>query len=102
MFDTPENRKELQMEVDDMNADIKAGVFQFEIAFPDASIEKKRKFSQLEQRALKHNATSVTFEMGHKRWEQKCFPNLANDSIKRDHESAMSLSNLSIFQGVQI
>lgn len=89
MLNTPENREDLQAEVDDMNADIKAGVFSFEDAFPYAPSETQRRFSRLEQRALKHNTTSVTFEMGIKLWEEKAHPALPNRSIKRDHKSAV-------------
>lgn len=89
MLDTPENWEDLQAEVDDMNADIKAGVFSFENAFPDAPLATQRKYARLEQQALKHNTTSVTFEMGIKLWEVKGHPALPNDSIKRDHKSAI-------------
>ena len=95
--DSPENRAAIQRIVDDVNADIQAGVFRFESLFPGAPANVQAKFSRHETRVLRHSPKSVTFHAGVETWRREAYPKIANPSTQRDYNSILKARILPYF-----
>jgi len=95
--DTPENRAELQKIIDDVNADIQAGVFRFESLFPEAPANVQAKFSRHETRMLHHSPKSVMFLAGVETWRREAYPKISSPSTQRDYNSIIKARILPYF-----